>query len=179
MIILLLLCLLAPSSQQPKTRPVEQADRERLKQQAQELSDAVMSGNYARAADLTFPKLVTLMGGRTQFIALMEKGMAETSTDQFRISSVTVGEPGQIIQVNRQRYAIVPTTSRYKVPEGTLVGESFMIGASVDGGKNWTFIDSGGGSVNKEQLKTLIGPAADKLQIPETKRPVLYRGANE
>ena len=178
MIILLLLCLLA-SSYQTKPRAVDQIDREKLKQQAQELSDAVVSGNYARAADLTFPKLVKLMGGRQQFIATMEKAMAETSTDQFRISSVTVGEPGEIIQVNRQHYAIVSSTMRFKVAEGTLVGEAFMIGVSADGGKNWAFIDSGGRAIDKNQLRTLIGPAADKLRIPETKRPVLHRGANE
>lgn len=179
MIFLLLLCLLVPPYQQTKARSVDQIDREKLKQQAQELSDAVVGGNYTRAADLTFPKLVELMGGRTQFMAAMKEGMAQASTDQFRISSVTVGEPRDVILVNRRHYAIVPTTMRFKVPEGTLVGEAFMIGASADGGKNWTFIDSGGRSMNKEQLRTLIGPAADKLQIPETKRPVLYRGANE
>lgn len=173
MIILLLLCLLAPSYQQPKT-----IDRERLKQQAQELSDAMVNGNYARAADLTYPKLVRLIGGRTQFIAAVEKEMAEIKSDQFRLSSITVGEPQDIIHVQRQHYAIVPTTMRFKVREGTLVGEAYMIGISADGGKNWTFIDSAKSS-NKDQLRTLVGPAADKLKLPEEKRPVLYRGANE
>jgi hypothetical protein len=68
---------------------------------------------------------------------------------------------------------------RIKVREGMLVGESFMIGISADGGKNWTFIDSGGRSMNKDQLRTLVGPAADKLQIPKAKRPVLYEGPGE
>ena len=175
MIILLVLCLLAPNYQQPKARGI---DNQKLKQQAQELTDAMVNGNYARAVDLTYPKLVRLIGGRTQLIAVLEKEMAEMNSDQFRLSSITVGEPHGVIQVSRQHYAIVPTTMRFKVREGTLVGEAFMIGISADGGKNWTFLDSAKAS-NKDQLRTLIGPAADKLQMPEQKRPVLYRGADE
>lgn len=175
MIILLLLCLLVSPLQQTKAGAI---DREKLKQQAQELSDAMVNGNYARAADLTFPKLVRLIGGRTQFIAVLEKEMAEIKSDRFRLSSISVGEPHDVIHVNRQHFAIVPTTMRFKVPEGTLVGEAYMIGISADGGKNWTFIDSAK-SGNKDQFRTLVGPAADQLKLPEEKRPVLYRGANE
>lgn len=54
MIILLLFSLLAPQAQ---------IDRQKLKQQAQQLCDESVNGNYDRAADLTYPKLIRLMGG--------------------------------------------------------------------------------------------------------------------
>ena len=173
MIILILLCLFAPSFQQPNTSAAQGANRERLKEQAQELSDAVINGNYARAADLTYPKLVRLMGGRKQYIATLEKGMSDVPA-HFRLSSVTVHESGEIVQANGNSYVVVPTTMRIKVPEGTLVGDAFMIGISSDGGQNWTFISSGR-AINKDQLRSVIGVAADKLQIPEEKRPTLYK----
>jgi hypothetical protein len=50
-----------------------------------------------------------------------------------------------------------------------------MIGVSLDGGNSWKFIDSGGRSMDKNALGILLPPAADKLQVPEVKRPTLYR----
>jgi len=119
MIILLLVCLLAPAYQQPKAGTLKQIDPQKLKQQAQELSDAMIEGDYARAAE------------------------------------------------------------RIKVREGTLVGEAFMIAISADGGRSWTFVDAGGRPMNKDQLRTLIGPVADRLQLPEIKPPVLHPGEDE
>ena len=190
MFVLLIICLLTPRItecastafnqpyQQSPAGVQKEVDREKLKLQAQELADAIIKGDYARAADLTYPKLVRLMGGRTKFIAAFEREMRETTSEQFRLSSITVGEPLDIVNVNRQYYAIVPQTMRIKVPEGMLVGDAFMFGISSDGGQNWTFIDSGKAS-NKEQLRMLIGPAADQLRMMEVKRPVLYRDPKE
>ena len=153
----------------------EETKFKNLKVQAGQLTDAVLRADYERAADLTFPKLIELMGGRQRFISVMETGMKEVQSEQFRITSITVGEPRGVVEAESQIYAIVPTTMRIKVREGILVGEAFMIGVSKDGGKNWTFVDSGGRSMDKSKLKILFPAAADKLRIPEIKRPVLYR----
>lgn len=149
---------------------------ENLKRQAQELSDSMLNGNYERAADLTFPKLVQLIGGRTQYIAMLKKSAPEMHSEQLRITSITVGEPRDFVNEGRTHYAIVPMTMKFKVKEGTLIGEAYMIGSSSDGGKNWTFVDSGGRSLQRAQLRTLFGPAADKLKLPEMKQPVLIPG---
>lgn len=179
MIILILVSLLIPQTtknvayQQPAQT---QINHENLKQQAQELSDAVVKGDFARAADLTYPKLVRLMGGRTQFIAAFKKSMAEIPSDQFRLSKVTVADSRDIQKINREHYAIVPTKMEMKVREGTLVGEAYMIGISTDGGQNWTFVDGGNNAMDKTKVAALFGPeVAEKLRIPEQKRPVLHR----
>ena len=171
-VILLFVALLSPNTQR-------NVDTARLKLQAQELSDATLNGDYARAADLTFPKLVTLLGGRAKYIANLKKGMAEMDTPQFKITSITVGEPQDIFEASQKHYAIVPTIMRMKVAEGILVGESYMIGISNDGGRNWTFVDPGDRPSAKEAFRTLFGAAAaDQLRIPQIKRPVLYSGPN-
>lgn len=165
MILLILVLLIAPQAQ---------VNTEKLKQQAQQLSDAVVKGDFAGATDLTYPKLVRLLGGRAKFIAHFKKSINELQSDRFRLSEIAVGEPRDIVRVGREYYAIVPSKMRFKVAEGMLVGEAFMIGISTDGGQNWTFIDSGAGS-DKTVLEALFGPeAASKLRIPETKRPVLH-----
>ena len=183
MIILIVVCLLslqlaACASTVPNEHDSAQksVNLQKLKSQAQELSDVTLKGDYARAADLTYPKLVEFLGGRTQYMAKLERLMKETSFAEFQISVGPIGEPRDVVEVNSQYYAIVPTTTKIKVREGTLVGEAFMIGVSTDGGQNWTFVDSGGRSMPKEMLRALFGPAADQLRIPEIKPPVLYSG---
>jgi hypothetical protein len=63
---------------------------------------------------------------------------------------------------------------RIRVAEGVLVGESYMIGVSNDRGEHWTFVDAGSGFA-PEKLKILFPTVADRLKVPETKRPVLER----
>ena len=175
MLIFILLCL----SIQGAASTQKAIDHKKLKLQAQELCDATLKGDFGRAADLTYPKLIQLMGGRTQYLAVLEKGMKETQSAQFQISSMTVGEPRDIFKFNTQHYAIVPTIMRMKVPQGTLVGEGFMIGISADGGQNWTFVDSGPAAQDKQKLRILFGPAAEELRLPDEKRPVLYPGQEQ
>ena len=165
---------IAVSQQRVRETP-RASSTERIKQQAQELSEAILSANFDKAAELTYPKLIDLMGGRTKFISALREAMGQIQSDQFRLESVTVGEPRDLIQVKGQQYVIVPTTMKMKVPEGLLVGDAFMIGVSSDGGHNWTFVDSGGRSMDKTKLKILFPLAAEKLRLPEVKRPTLYR----
>jgi hypothetical protein len=144
------------------------------KAQANQLNDAILSGDYEKAADLTYPKLIQLIGGRAKYLALLKGGMNETQSDQFRIIFTVSDDPTDIIEVGSDVYAILPTTMKIKVAEGILVGQSSLIGVSHDRGKHWTFVDGGKG-FSHEQLKTLFPAVANRLKIPERKRPVLQR----
>ena len=145
----------------------------KAKEQANELSEATLNGNYAKAADLTYPKLIEVIGGRKKYIAILQsqlKGMPAN----FRVLSNVAADPQDVIEVEKVIYAIVPTKMKIKVPEGVLVGDSYLIGVSSDGGEHWTFVDSGNGPT-AHQLKILFPAAADKLRLPEHRPPVLQR----
>jgi hypothetical protein len=144
------------------------------KTQANQFNDAVLSGDYAKAADLTYPKLVELIGGRAKYLAALKHRMTKTQSNCFRIISTVADDPTDIIEVGNDVYAIVPTTMKVKVPEGVFVGKWFMIGISNDRGEHWTFADNSSGFKN-EQLKNLFPAVADRLRLPETERLVLQR----
>ena len=139
---------------------------------ANQLNEAVLSEDYERAADLTYPKLIQLIGGRAKYLAVLKGGMNETQSDRFRIISTVSDDPTDIIEVGSDVYAILPTTMKIKVAEGVLVGQSSLIGVSKDRGKHWTFVDAGNGFSHK-QLKTLFPAVADRLKVPKQKPPVL------
>lgn len=148
-------------------------DYPNAKRLANELNEATLTGNYEKAADLTYPRLIELMGGRAKYIASVRQGMKETQSDRFRILSNIAADPQDVIVEGKNVYAIVPTTMKIRVAEGELVGQSCLIGVSPDNGKSWTFVDCGNG--NNEQLRILFPSVSAKLKPPHAKPPVLHR----
>lgn len=140
--------------------------------QANELTAAVVAGDYVRARELTHPKVVHMMGGPESFIETLRLSRAETESDKFDVLSDVADDPQDIIVEGKNVYAIVPTTMTIKVPEGLLIGQSYLIGASMDEGKTWQFV---GGGKDMNQLKIFFPTVADKLKLPEDRRPVLHR----
>jgi hypothetical protein len=178
LIALLLLPIGCRRQSAPQTGTTKSSSETRypnLKTQADELNQVTLKGDDARAADLTYPKLIEVMGGREQYIDNLKTVRDEMQSEKFSVLSATVGDPTDIVEVENQIYAIVPVTMRMKVPEGILVGRSSMIGVSNDGGKNWTFVTANRDQLKGETLKILFPAAADKLRIPEPTEPVLER----
>jgi hypothetical protein len=167
-----LACNSAPTNSTPQAKAADnkQVNTEKLKTQAQELNDAMTRRDYDRAIDFMYPKLVELAGGKERLRAVLAEQM-----HQVELVSIKVGEPRDMFEVNGESYAIVPSTMSMKVPDGILVGEGFMIAYSKDKGEHWTFVNANSGAAYADQLKTLFPNAADKLHIPELKRPILQK----
>lgn len=149
-----------------------------LKTQADQFNQASLTADDDKLVELTYPKLIELVGGREEFLANADAIRSEMESQQLRVLSATAEDPKDIIEVNNQIYAIVPVRMRMKAPEGILVGRSFMIGVSEDRGENWKFVSTGSGQLDAEQLKLLFPAAAEKLHIPEDEEPTLERGAS-
>jgi hypothetical protein len=144
-----------------------------LKSQADQFNQASLTGDDDKVIELTYPKLIELMGGREEFLANADAIRSEMESQQLRVLSATAEDPKDIIEVNNQIYAIVPVRIRIKGPEGVLAGRSFTIGVSEDRGENWKFVSAGSGQLDAEQLKLLFPAAAEKLDIPEDEEPTL------
>lgn len=159
----------------PRSKPTSTRSYPNAKTQANQLNDAVLSGDYEKAADLTYPKLVQLIGGRARYLEVLKNGMSEMQSGGFQLISTVAGDAKDVIEIGADVYAIVPTTLKIKVREGTLVGESAMIGVSKDRGEHWTFVDVGNG-LDNQRLKILFPAVANRLKLPEQKPPVLQQG---
>ena len=149
-----------------------QTDYKNLKSQAEESAKAFIGGDYARLVDLTYPKLVELIGGRAKMISFIEKDMKEMKAQGVEVISMSFDDPTQVIKIGEQWFAVLPSTMKMKVPDGILVGKSFMLGISGDNGERWTFV--GGSALDEKAIKTLFPAAVGKLKIPKEEKPVLY-----
>jgi hypothetical protein len=140
-----------------------------LKEQAERWAEAYVREDYEKVASLTLPKQVELMGGSEGMARILTRSLEGGGV---KMLSIQVGEPEEVIPIERQLFAIVPTTLKMREPRGVVVGNGFLIGVSNDGGETWTFVDGSGGR-NEEKVKTLLPAAAGKLKLPELKPLVL------
>src|SRR5204862_5262728 len=127
--------------------------REQIRKLAAENSAALTSGNYARLVELTYPKIVEMIGGRDKMIETLRRGSEDMKAHGSAILGAEVSEPKEVVTVGDRQFAILPMTVRVRVPDGTLRSTGFLIAVSEDHGKTWTFIDGAG---LKEKLAQVL-----------------------
>jgi hypothetical protein len=150
---------------------------EQIRKLAAENSAAVASGNYARLVDLTYPKVVEMIGGRDKMIQTLQRGSEDMKAHGSAILGAEVDEPKEVVTAGDKRFAIVPMTVSVQVPDGTLRSKGFPIAVSEDRGKTWTFIDGAGlvrePGKEKEKLAQILLDFPPKLSLPAREQPVL------
>jgi len=141
-----------------------------LATQAKEMNDAFARKDYGRFADLTYPKVIEMAGGRDQMLKGITQQLKEMEAEGVVPLSSTTGSPTQFLHDSGSIYAVLPMTVKAKAKDGIFQSEGSMIGVSSDGGTNWTFIDSSG--KDHRELKTLLPNVVDRLNLPAEKPPV-------
>jgi len=145
-----------------------------VKKKAQELGQSIIKGDYAKVADLTYPKLVETMGGRDKMIETIRTGMKEWNAQGIKIQSVLVDEPSDFLTEGKNTFVVVPTTTEISAEHGKIVAKSYLLGISPDGAKTWTFIDGSGMDDEKKRDK-LLPKLPAKLKLPEKQKPEVIR----
>lgn len=144
-----------------------------VKALAEETARAVVAGDFKRLVELTYPKIIEMVGGAEKMVAALEKDAAEAKDEGVNFVSYTVGEPGEAVRGGSQLFVVVPTELRMKTPEGVWASKSYLVGISDDGGGTWTFID--GAFLDEANLKLVIPAAAGKLTLPKLAGPALEK----
>ena len=160
----------APRKSTEKVEDVSaQVDKSRVKKQAQEMTDAFIAGDFEKVADLTYPDLVSLVGGKDKMVAGLKKQTGGWGAQGFKILAMAVEEPKRIVKWRNYLLTVVPVKMRMKMPDGVYVQQTSYIGASRDGGRSWTFVD---GAADKQKFQVLFAmtpSAIGELELlPET-----------
>ena len=150
---------------------------ERIRKLAAENSAALTSGNYPHLIELTYPKVVEMIGGRDKMIETLRRGSEDMKAHGSAILGAEVSEPKEVVTAGDKQFAIVPMTVRVQVPDGTLRSKGFLIAVSEDRGKTWTFIDGAGlvrePGKEKEKLAQILPDFPSQLSLPAREQPVL------
>ena len=149
----------------------EELKVQEIKARAEETLNSFLTGDYQKQIDLTYPKLVELMGGREKMISTVKEQMAGMKGQGFDPISTSVEVPKEIVPADSQLFAIVPYTLKIKTPKGVLTQQSYMLAISDKDNVRWTFIDVTG--LDETQLKAVVPGAVGKLTFPQKQPPVL------
>src|SRR5579871_1237175 len=141
-----------------------------VKKKAKEIGEALKQDDYAKVVDLTYPKVVELMGGREKMIGALTDGMKQLKEKGFSFRSVEVGEPAEFVEGEKDTFVVVPTTTEMTAPGGKIVVKSYLLGISPDGGKAWTFVD-GNGIGTVERREKILPKLPEKLKLPDPHEP--------
>lgn len=118
--------------------------------------------DYEKIFSLTYPKQIEMEGGRNGFLEKLDAAAKEAKDFSY-----LAGKPAQVISEDGKMLAVIPISTKRRVPEGWRFSREVLIAVSEDEGKRWTFADV----TDREKRQTLFPSAVNKLEIPEIKPP--------
>ena len=144
----------------------------KIRAEAVRMSDALLNGDYQTVADYTFPWVLKEIGGEKKMLEVLKQSNLQMQNQGIRYSSVNIGSPEPVREIDGKWYALVPETIRIEVPQGILIQESHLLAVSEDKGNRWYFVDTA--SLAEEEKLAAVFPAlVGKMKIPIRKQPVL------
>lgn len=158
---------------QTATPPAPKSQQEEIKARAEESGKAMLARDFGKLADLTYPKVVELMGGRAKMVAYLVRETSKMQSEGFEFLSVNIGQPGAVVKGGDKLFSLVPMTMKMKVPGGTLTGESYLLGIAGSDGRVWTFIS--GADMDETKLKAIVPEAVGRITLPTSKPPVFKK----
>jgi hypothetical protein len=142
-----------------------------IKVQAMDMATAFMKNDFTTFSKYMHPNVVGFVGGKERMKTAMDSAYAAMKLFGVSFKRYWIGTPSEIINYKDQLQAVLPESTVIKTPLGELTAETSVIVISMDGGKNWYFIDTNVYKVDK--LKNVLPDISPKLVIPPAKKPKL------
>jgi hypothetical protein len=142
-----------------------------VKRQADVVAKALVNSDYKTVIAHTYPKAVSIGGGKEKLLQMMSAGINQMKAQGFSFEKVTVGQPGKFYKAGTEIHCLVPEQVIMKTTKGRMAANSNLLAISNDGGKNWSFLDMNQRTINS--VKTLFPNFNNNLIIPQPKAPVM------
>ena len=168
---IILLSLISCAQVKQEEIKIDDLKLKEIKARAEESLNSFVSGDYQKVTDLTYPKVVEMMGGREKMISSVEQQMKDMKAQGFELISVSVSVPKEVVAGGSQLFALVPYNLKLKTPKGVLNQQSYLLAISNKDDVKWTFIDVT--DFDEAQLKTVVPGVIGKLTFPKKQPPVI------
>jgi hypothetical protein len=147
-------------------------DTTALKKQAVRFANATFNSDHKLVIDLTYPKLITLSGGRDSMQKLIVERIAALKKQGIIKFEGMVGSPGPFITAGKQVHCLIPEIIVLKMYNGRYVTRTYLLAISDDKGKSWTFMDVG--KMPGDVLHKLLPNYNNDLLIPTPGKPMFF-----
>jgi hypothetical protein len=116
-------------------------------------------------ASYNHPAITKMMGGEQAFASFIREQMNQIP--DTAIKRIQAGKILQLIKTNNDQQCVIEQTMEMHIEGVKISDTTYLIGESLDGGRNWTFLDA---SVNARAPKDIKADISSKLRIPAKKR---------
>lgn len=135
-------------------------------------ADSMMAA-FKRKDWLTFakynhPAMMKMMGGPPSFASFIAEQMKQIP--DTAIKKLETGKILQVVKTNKDEQCVLEQNMEMRLEGTRILSTTYLIGESLDGGKNWTFFDASTKAMAPGDIKPDISP---ELKIPEKKQKVL------
>ncbi|HEX3150200.1 MAG TPA: hypothetical protein VHR66_19135 [Gemmataceae bacterium] len=152
----------------------DKVDTAKVEEQARLVGKAFLDSDWAKMADLTYPKVVEMNGGREKMIETVEKGMKRLKDQGYSFKKYTVATAQIPVVDGKTIYVVVPTSLEIEGPTAKAITDSYLLAVSTDSGKTWTFAD-GAGIADPEKRKLVFPSLPAGLKLPDRKPPKVIK----
>lgn len=143
--------------------------KSRLKNQAKEMSEAAITGNYNLVLKFIYPKFVEQFGGENELLKVVIEGMENLKAEGTKIESVEIGEVEKIFEAGKELHSLLSEKIILNTKKGRFLVNSYLFAVSIDNGQNWFFIDC---NIGKELITSFFPNFNNDLIIPEKTKPI-------
>lgn len=144
-----------------------QTENKNLNSQLGEMKDYFLAGDYENFVNYTYPKLIEMMGGKSNMVKATEQGMEKMKSNGFSFLDISFKKPSKFLKKDNELQCSFTQVIVMRTPTGKIESEYTLIGISNDNGQNWTFIDTSG--KDKETMLKYFPNLHDEIIIEPKK----------
>lgn len=125
---------------------VAQSSNPNLNAQLEQMKTYFLAEDFDNFANYTYPKILELMGGKTNLVQASQQSMQQMKSEGFEVLDLQFKDASGFLEKAGEKQCTVTQQITMKTPQGTVQSEYSLIGISSDNGANWTFMDTSGKS---------------------------------
>lgn len=132
--------------------------------QAQQMMDSLVKGRHTGYVAFIYPKLAQMAGGKESMVTGLDKVRENMVKKGEQFVRIKAGKAGTCVKEKNELQCVLQQTTTVKTLQGEKNLRTHIICISVDNGKRWTFIDTGG--AKPEMIRQAFPNVSASLVFP-------------
>jgi hypothetical protein len=159
-----------PTSDEPlRSLPAdESANEEQVQSDVRKMIDAVYGAQTDVVLDYTHPKVIEMLGGRSQAKTTLDTAFSQLQSLNMKMETFEFPEAPTFLETEVNDFVIVPTKTVIVANGQRAESLNYQFGNRTKGTASWKYIE--GSRVNKQNVRTLFPDFP-----PDYEFPAIYR----
>ena len=135
-----------------------------IKLQANSFAEATKKNNFKEIVNLTYPKLVSLLGGKDTLTSIVSNNMVLLQREGLQYKSIQFNEPQKVYTYQKELHCLIPQKIIQSNSQGVITRNTFLYAVSNNLGKSWFFMNE---TQFRKYKNKLFPQLNNEMVIPE------------